>query len=286
MTRLPRRTFLLSSAATLSCAATTVGYMRYWESEAIEFSSTSIPISRVSLKRQLRILHLSDLHASPTVSFEYLEQCIAKAVQQTPDVIVITGDFFTRRCSNIPRYVEVLKPLAATAPTFAVAGNHDGGAWAGLGKGYTTLEPLADLLSRAEITFLHNRATQITCGGETLTLVGVGDLWNDDINAELAFSSVVHASDSPILLLSHNPDSKDELAPYPWDLMLCGHTHGGQLVVPFIDYRPFLPIRDRDYAEGLHQYHNRYIYISRGVGNLHGLRFNCRPEASLLLLIS
>ncbi len=70
---------------------------------------------------------------------------------------------------------------------------------------------------------------------------------------------------------------------YPWDLMLCGHTHGGQLSLPVIG-TPFAPVRDKKYVAGLHKWNNKQIHITRGVGNVLGLRFNCPPEVSVLEL--
>lgn len=84
-------------------------------------------------------------------------------------------------------------------------------------------------------------------------------------------------------MLCHNPDAKDKLRASAWDLMLCGHTHGGQLRLPGIG-RPFAPVRDVRYVEGLRPWEGRLIHITRGIGNLHGLRFNCRPEINLLNL--
>jgi len=77
------------------------------------------------------------------------------------------------------------------------------------------------------------------------------------------------------VLLSHNPDSKTEVQDHPWDLMLCGHTHGGQLWIPFVG-APFAPIRDKRFVKGLRRWNNRWIHVTKGVGNLHGLRLNWR----------
>jgi predicted MPP superfamily phosphohydrolase len=65
--------------------------------------------------------------------------------------------------------------------------------------------------------------------------------------------------------------------------MLCGHTHGGQCQIPFVG-APFAPIQDLRFLEGLQPWNDRWIHVTRGVGNLHGLRFNCRPEVNLLNL--
>ena len=86
---------------------------------------------------------------------------------------------------------------------------------------------------------------------------------------------------SLVVLLAHNPDSKDILGAYPWDLMLSGHTHGGQVIVPF-DGPRFAPVEDKRYVAGLKPWGTRQIHVSRGVGNVGGVRFRCRPEVSLL----
>ena len=87
----------------------------------------------------------------------------------------------------------------------------------------------------------------------------------------------------PVVLLSHNPDTKDHLLDFAWDVMLSGHTHGRQLSLPLIG-EPFSPIVDKRYVRGLYRWENRWLHISAGVGSLHTARFNCRPEVSLLTL--
>ena len=85
------------------------------------------------------------------------------------------------------------------------------------------------------------------------------------------------------IMLSHNPDAKTALRDVPWDLMLCGHTHGGQITLPLLG-SPLAPIADKRFSEGLHTWDKRWIYVTRGVGSLLGMRFNCPPEVSILEL--
>ena len=86
------------------------------------------------------------------------------------------------------------------------------------------------------------------------------------------------------LVLNHNLDAKHDFADCDWVLMFCGHTHGGQLRIPLIGGAPFAPVRDHAFVAGLNPWRGRKIFITRGVGNLHGMRFNCHPEVSLLLV--
>jgi len=74
------------------------------------------------------------------------------------------------------------------------------------------------------------------------------------------------------------------LEPYPWDVVLCGHTHGGQIWIPGLG-APFAPVEDKRYIAGLYPWSNRWMHITKGVGNIWGLRFNCRPEISLLTIV-
>ncbi|MBS1875709.1 MAG: hypothetical protein JSU00_21015 [Acidobacteria bacterium] len=112
-----------------------------------------------------------------------------------------------------------------------------------------------------------------------MIIAGTGDLWAEEIDARKAFLNAGAAM--PCILLSHNPDSKDMLSNAPWDLMLSGHTHGGQIIAPF--YGPaFAPVADKRFVAGLHEWAGRWIYVTRGVGNLGSVRFRCRPEVTVL----
>ena len=120
--------------------------------------------------------------------------------------------------------------------------------------------------------------------GREFTLVGVGDILSADVDAPAAFEGVREGEAAPILLLSHNRDSKGLFRNYPWDLMLCGHSHGGQIVLPLVG-PPYCGLGDRRFAHGLNPRRGRQIYTTRGVGNIKGIRFNCRPEVTVLNLV-
>ncbi len=141
----------------------------------------------------------------------------------------------------------------------------------------------ATLLAASGFRLLHNRSEVVKIKGQKLRMAGVGDLWNGEVDATAAFAGA--APRIPTVLLAHNPDTKELLPDGPWDLMLCGHTHGGQVLVPVIGTR-FVPVRDKRFIAGLKHWNGRFIYITRGVGNLGGVRVNCRPEVSVLTLTS
>ena len=161
-------------------------------------------------------------------------------------------------------------------------GNHDGGYWAGPRGGFRGTGEVSRLLEASGVRLLANRSADLTPNGAALRIVGVGDLWAEEIDAGKAFAGA--GVRCPTVLLSHNPDSKSVLGDRDWDVMLSGHTHGGQVVMPFAGLSP-APVVDREYVAGLKRWRDRWIHVSRGVGNVGGVRFNCRPEVTLLRLV-
>lgn len=237
-------------------------------------------VSIAGMRSPVRILHLSDLHASYVVPLSIIDHAITAGLSEKPDLICLTGDFITRGSDFVSsEYSKILKRLSSFAPTFAVLGNHDGGAWAGVYDGRTDHAQVDRLLEDSGIELLHNRSKTVCVRDSALTLVGTGDLWNLELDAHLAFEEVTFKT--PIVVLNHNPDGKELIAPYGWHLMLSGHTHGGQVIIPFRG-PSYAPVEDKRYVEGLKAWGTRQIHVSRGVGNVYGVRFRCRPEVTLL----
>lgn len=255
-------------------------YMRFVEPWWPKTTQFTVPIGLDGGK--LRLLHLSDLHAEP-MPLEYLRKTIREGLALQPDLICLTGDYITTKYEEWDAYAAVLAELSKAAPTFATLGNHDGGRWARY-SGYRDTRLVETMLAQAGIPVLHNRSVPFEHAQGRLRLVGVGDYWAGEVEARRAFGGRDPAPDRPTVLLSHNPDSKEDLMSEPWDLMLCGHTHGGQLSLPVMG-EPFLPVRDKRYVRDLYQLGTRWLHITAGVGSLHRMRFNCRPEISLLTLV-
>jgi predicted MPP superfamily phosphohydrolase len=262
--------------------ALAVSYPCYVEPRWLDARSYRVKLGRTGIVSPVRILQLSDLHASFFVPMSMVEHAVTLGLAQKPDLICVTGDFITGRAGfESKEYAAVLRRLSAAAPAFAVMGNHDGGLWARGHLGFEDHKVVDRLLEDSGIELLHNRAVRVEVRGQAIELAGVGDLWSDEINARGAFAAV--DARNPVVLLAHNPDSKEVLAGHPWDLMLSGHTHGGQIMVPF-EGPIYAPVRDKRYVAGLKSWGSRQIHVTRGVGNVGGVRFRCRPEINLLLL--
>ena len=264
--------------------AAAVGAYPFWlEPRWLDVSRRRVRLARSNRGKPIRVLHLSDLHASVFVSLRMIGEAISRGLAAKPDVICLTGDYVSRPgdTPSPKEYSQVLRRLSAAAPTFAVLGNHDGGSWAAGRMGWANHRLVDRILEDGGIEILHNRSQVVDVRGEKVALAGVGDYWSDEVDAERAFRGV--DSGIPTILLAHNPDTKELCSAHSWDVMLSGHTHGGQIVVPFYG-TPFRAVEDTRYLAGLKYWGTRQVHVTRGVGNLLGVRLNCRPEVSLLEL--
>lgn len=274
--RLTRRRFLLSLAGLGASGAG--GYLAWrheTEGVVVEKPTVSIP----GLSGTLRIVQLSDWHASNVVRGDYLRRAIAKATLLKPDLFCLTGDYTTDGAPYLPLVQDLVSQLTSVAPTFACIGNHDG----------TYVTP-RDVLRAATVkaledggaTFLYNRSIVLNTPAGRIRLAGVGDLWSGFFDPASTLPEGLERL--PTVLLSHNPDSVTRFEGRSWDLMLCGHTHGGQINLPFA-YGALAPIQRKRFLEGLvSTSEGRQVYINRGLGSLGGIRFRARPEITLLTL--
>lgn len=236
-----------------------------------------------NLTTGVRLLHLSDFHASTFVPFSLIENAVELGLESKPDIICLTGDFVTDASTfDASEYTRILRRLTSAAPVFGTLGNHDGGSWSATAGGFKDASVVTKLIRDAGIELLHNRSASVLVRGQSITFAGVGDLWSRGVDPDRTFADV--SAEDPAVLLAHNPDTKDVLADRPWSLMLSGHTHGGQVVLPIIGER-FVPVRDKRFIAGLKQWNGRFIYVTRGVGNIDGVRLNCRPEVTVLDLV-
>lgn len=279
--RIPRRKWLKAFGAGLGAAAAAAYYVRYVEPEWLSVGQVNIPNTGAKPGQVVKILHVADFHAGHRVRLQYIARALEMGLAQKPDLACITGDIIHADYPEMDQLANVLNLLGRQIPTFASLGNHDGGAWAKRFGGYPDTKPIRALLKQSRIELLDNNVRRTTIQGRKLALIGVGDHWADEFSPGEAFKNFRLEPETYHLLLSHNPDTKRYLRPYPWHLLLCGHTHGGQVVIPFFG-PPILPVTDKKYIAGLYPWEGRWIHITKGVGG--GIRFNCPPEISLLTL--
>ncbi len=221
----------------------------------------------------LRIAQLTDLHVGRYIGLDYVRDVVRMTLAESPDLIVFTGDLVSQHRCITSDLAGALKPLSAPLGIFSVPGNHDY---------WTDIDGVTALLVSAGVTPLTTRRVLFDRGGQALCLAGVDDLWEGRPSLD-ALADV--GEDVPRVLLCHNPDYAEEMPAAPRvDLMLSGHTHGGQFKVPF-DGRPRVPIRHPKYAAGLAQGPCCPVYTCVGLGMVGiPIRFNCRPEIAVITL--
>ena len=276
--RLITRRRFLGSVAGAAVAATAVG------AYAFRYEPANLRLERVDLALPglganwvgKRMVQLSDLHASEPVSPHLIARAFAMAAACEPDMVVLTGDYVTNNALRLGWIEEGVRGLAQRWPVVATLGNHD---YCSRGEVFAARE-VADRLRGAGARLLRNES--LALGG--LTLVGLDDLWNGKV--EPGAIRAAPAAD-PVIVLAHNPDTYDLVRGERWDVMLSGHTHGGQVVIPGIG--PLhLPVQNKQRYEGWYALDGgtRGMYINRGVGHLMHVRVWCPPEVTCFTLRS
>jgi len=229
------------------------------------------------------VAQLSDLHVGGGVPEIQLREAVRRCVEADPDLVALTGDFVQghRVDESAAIVARVLADLRARDGVFAVLGNHDAGVYASHHRpDRTKLAAVRDALTRAGARTLENEAVEIARGEDRIQVCGLGDLWTGAFEPERL---PARRDGVPAMALSHNPDTAPDLAARGVEVVLSGHTHGGQVSLPFVG-PPRLPVRRRDLAAGLCRLGDTSVYVNRGVGWLRRIRFGVRPEVSLLRL--
>jgi predicted MPP superfamily phosphohydrolase len=250
----------------------------------LELNQLEIPVANLDLAfRGFRIVQLSDFHCSKQVTPAYLTQAVDLALAQEPDVVVLTGDFVHKGYKYVTSVAACLSRLAAPGGVYAVLGNHDFSVRNALGfRRYKHLHrAVASALSMRGIRVLQNESVCLQRGKAVLHLIGVDDLWSRVCDLERAFADL--DSSSPRVVLAHNPRTIEFLNGRRCDLMLSGHTHGGQINLPRLG-RPTLGRRARRFAAGLYRYRGSHVYVNKGIGFGFRFRFGVRPEVAVIIL--
>jgi uncharacterized protein len=258
------------------------------EPERLEVSRLALPLPRLPEElRDLRIGHISDTHLRGRPRSRRLaERACAALMAERPDLICISGDL-ANHAEHMQEGVEILPLLSAPLGVFMVLGNHDCDATM---EDYLAGNPSCDAAEQAwrravaptGVVLLDNESRTLDVRGRPVVLAGIGDLsaGQDDLPGALAGAPPGDLH----LLLCHTPDAVD-LPGSSWaDLVLVGHTHGGQLQVPGIGslWAPVWRLRER--ASGLLRLDRTLLFVNRGVSSAFPARINCRPQVAILEL--
>ena len=221
-----------------------------------------------------RVVQLSDVHHGPFSDRDQIERAVATANRLQPDIIALTGDYISKERSYAAPCAEMLGHLKARYGVYAVLGNHDH---------WTDAALLTDLFRAEGITVLINEGMHFELNGESIWLAGVDDTMVGLEDLPLALSGA--RSEEMKLLLAHNPVILRRAARASVDLVLSGHTHGGQVAIRGERSASGRPRRRM--LKGLGRQGNTQIYVNRGLGTVVlPIRYGCPPEISLLELRS
>jgi uncharacterized protein len=216
------------------------------------------------------IAQFSDLHRSLIVPDSLLRTAVEMTNDLKPDIVVATGDFVNRRASNAGPCADILSKLTPRIGTYAVLGNHDH---------WTDAKVVTSHLERRGISVLDNTSTRIADG---LTLIGIDDFWAGRPDFSKAWSKA--DPEDAHVFLCHNPIAV-RMVKSRECLMVSGHTHGGQVNLPFIPRRTLPGLKGWKYIRGWFQVGSVALYVNRGIGMINPpIRFMCRPEISLFTL--
>ena len=267
--RLSRRDVLKGAAAAGIGAVTgSLAHGYFYERFHIALTRETLRVSGLPLALSgLRVGFVTDLHRSDTVSHEMVDRAVRLVMAETPDLVILGGDYVTwgdRRF--VGPAAEALAPLSAPHGVYAVLGNHDDD------------RDMTAALTSQRVAVLRDARTRLTIRGETLDLAGIR-FWTRRLGD---VAHVLRGASPTVILLAHTPMRLAEAAALAVPLVLSGHTHGGQIVLPWVGA---VAAREFPVVAGTGKRENTTIFVSRGVGTVYvPVRLNCPPEVAILTL--
>lgn len=260
----------------------TVVYGSFIEPKILRITEYDI---NLSLTEPLKIAVVSDLHIGPYKGKQFTQKLVRTVNNTLPDIVLLVGDFVYAEESDLSA-LEPLKELRASLGVFGVLGNHDQGQHATfLGERYFTFnrgEDIADALENMGVQMLRNTHI-VSRGVDALALAGIDDLWTGDAKLAEALTDV--PENLTTILLSHNPSVIEDSLSRRADLIVSGHTHGGQIRLPGIGPLRPMPIRiSQKYDQGVFTVDpSTQLAITRGAGETWArARLFAWPEILLL----
>lgn len=263
------------AAGTLALAADAFGIEPHW----IEVEEIEIPIHGLGKPFDgYRIALFADVHWPRKIDQAYMDRVVRLANAFEPDLIAVPGDLCDMKGvkdGKVPSLAGIYDGLRAKDGIVTTLGNHDH---------YFDLSVLRrEIATRTPLENIENRHRVLSRGDARLAIGGVEDLYFGNPDPVRAFEGL--DPDVPRILLSHNPDvAEDKVWPVRVDLQLSGHTHGGEVRLPFGPPLFSGSKYGSRFSEGLVQGRSHRVYVTRGVCTCHRVRFCCRPEVTHITL--
>ncbi len=257
-----------------AAAGMAYAYAKHVEPQALSVERVKLCSLRVPPELDgVTIGQLSDLHLGGATSPAFVQKAVRLLIDLKPDLVVLTGDLV--HVSGIAdTVVETLRDFRAPHGSYITLGNHDH---------WHDADAVANALRQSGHTVMQNHSVRLEINGAPLHIVGVDDVWEKKHRLGQALANVL--AGEAALLLVHEPDSADNFASaFPFIAQLSGHSHGGQVRLPFVGAPARAPL-GRKYVMGQFDVQGMRLYVSRGVGMAQPyVRFLCPPEVTLLTL--
>lgn len=255
-------------------------YARYIEPEFLTVNNISIEAESLKLNRPLKIIQCSDIHLGPDYDMQHLKRLVERINALSPDLVVLTGDLIddNKSFKDTEQTIMLLSKLQPKLGKYAVAGNHDYG-----GNG---IRRYKQIMKASGFHLLMNESRGIKLeNNQRLNIIGLDDGIFGESNIPKAMQDV--DKEAYNILLCHEPDLADAVVSYPIDLQLSGHSHGGQVRIPFIG-AILTPPKGKKYVKGMYDIAGNprmQLYVSVGIGTSQKrLRFACLPELTVIHL--
>ena len=270
---------LLTSAALITAGALLLDATEWDRHHLTTVEQTVSIVDLPAAFDGFRLVQISDFHYHEYDEDSFLQRVVARVNALHPDMVALTGDFITahgvvdaQTGHHASGCAEILSGL--TCPLrFCSLGNHDS----------IDNNAVIGALEHAGLEVLHNRYAAIELRGDRLWVGGIADAYFDA--PDLSRAVPADRNDAPLILLGHEPDIAPRVAAYGGvNLLLAGHTHGGQVRLPGLPPM-FLPDLGRNYIHGHYRVDGMQMYVNRGLGTVHlPIRFRCPPEITVLTL--
>jgi predicted MPP superfamily phosphohydrolase len=283
-----RRAFLGAAVGAVVGAGVFL-YSRYVEPYWVAVERVKLTLPRLAPPFDgYRIVHVSDFHLDGWMTPERLERVVDLVNEQEPDLVAITGDFVAVSVDYISGLPGPLKKLKAADGVVAVLGNHDH---------MNDADAVRRALSSVGVVDVSNDVNTLRRNGAALHVCGIDSVMEGYDRLEEVLGVLNDAEPGCAVLLAHEPDFADKTAATGrFDLQLSGHSHGGQLRIPFLKTPYVVPLLSRlgfsfvppliyEYPSGLYEVGEMYQYTNRGLGVIFArFRLNSRPEITVLTL--
>ena len=273
-----RRQFIKKGLATLLVGAGGILYTLGPDLRAIDVTTVRVTLPGLSRPfHGYRIAQISDIHIGTAIKRADLARIVSLINQQTPDLVALTGDFVTYEPESFRAdLVDTLGQLRASDGVLSVMGNHDY---------WTDQQTVRSIISAANVVELSNDVYTVERGNTVLNIGGLDDVWMRKNRIERLLQRMPPTG--PGVMLAHEPDIADAVAATGrFGLQMSGHSHGGQVVIPFFG-PPIIPPYALKYPLGRYQVGDMVQYTNRGVGTMRlQVRINCRPEVTVFELQS